>query len=178
MGNIRPADNVKLIVGLISNDVKLIENTVNRLEKELNSDIDFESDVTDFIHTEYYNEEMGTGLKRKFVTFKRTIPLENIEKTKLISNKIEKDCSSDNRRRINIDPGYLDLSKLVLFSTKDYTHRIHIGSNIFAEVTLYYKDDSFNPWPWTYPDYRTKEYISMFNSIRAKYKDSLKKDTR
>jgi hypothetical protein len=73
-------------------------------------------------------------------------------------------------RSVNIDPGYLDLAKLVLFSTKDYTHRIHVGKGIFAEVTLYFQDDSFNAWPWTYPDYKTKEYIGIFNTIRGIYK--------
>ena len=90
-------------------------------------------------------------------------------------NKIEAKNSFSGKRVINIDPGYLDLSKLVLFSTKDYTHRIHVGSGIFAEVTLFYKDKNFTAWPWTYPDYKTKDYLSIFNTMRDIYKKDITK---
>lgn len=171
MGSIRAAGKVKLITGLISSDISLFDKTKLMLEKKFKNKIDFESAVLDFIHTDYYNREMGTNLKRKFVSFEKTVHLQNIEKTKLISNRIEKKFSFSDKRAINIDPGYLDLSKLVLFSTKDYSHRIHIGSGIFAEVTLYFKGETFNAWQWTYPDYKTDEYISIFNSIRERYKN-------
>ena len=174
MGSVRPAGNVKLIVGLISRDTGLFDRAKLILEKKFHNKTDFESAVLDFIHTDYYNKEMGTGLKRKFLSFKKTISLKNIEKVKLISNEIEKTLSLGGKRAINIDPGYLDLSKLVLFSTKDYTHRIHVGKNIFAEVTLYFKDETFNAWPWTYPDYKTDEYIFIFNTIRERYRKGSK----
>ena len=174
MGNIRQAGKVRLLVGLISNDAGLLDEAGRILEKKFRNRIDFESEVLDFTHTDYYNNEMGTNLKRKFLSFKKAVPLKDIEKTKLISNIIEKKFSHDGKRSINIDPGYLDLSKLVLFSTKDYTHRIHVGRNIFAEVTLHFKDETFNAWPWTYPDYKTAEYISIFNSLRERFKNGLK----
>jgi hypothetical protein len=174
MGSVRPAGKVKLIVGLISKDAGLFDRVKLILEKKFHNKTDFESAILDFIHTDYYNKEMGTGLKRKFLSFKKTVPLKNIEKVKLISNEIEKAFSSDGKRAINIDPGYLDLSKLVLFSTKDYTHRIHVGKNIFAEVTLYFKGKTFNVWPWTYPDYKTDEYIFIFNTVRELYKKGAK----
>ncbi len=171
MGKTRPAGKVKLIAALISNDTALFDKAKFLLEKRFKNKVDFESSVLDFVHTDYYNEEMGINLKRKFLSFKKEVPLKNIEKAKSISNKIEKKFSVNNRRSINIDPGYINLSKFVLFSTKDYSHRIHIGSGIFAEVTLYFKDKTFNAWPWTYPDYRMDEYISIFNSIRELYKN-------
>ena len=166
-------EKVKLIIGLISNDTDLFDKIKSTLEKRFKNKVDFESPVMDFVHTDYYNEEMGQGLKRKFISFKRMVPLDNIERFKLLANKIEKKNSVNNKRSINIDPGYLDLSKVILFSTKDYSHRIHIGKSIFAEVTLYYKDKKFQAWPWTYPDYKTDAYISVFNSIRDIYKKDL-----
>jgi hypothetical protein len=174
MGKTRPAGKVKLIAALISNDTALFDKAKFLLEKKFKNKVDFESSVLDFAHTDYYNEEMGINLKRKFLSFKKEAPLKNIEKAKLISNKIEKKFYANNKRSINIDPGYIDFSKLVLFSTKDYSHRIHLGGGIFAEVTLYFKDGTFNAWPWTYPDYRTGEYISIFNSIRELYKNETK----
>lgn len=115
MGSIRPAEKVKLIVGLLSNNTALFDKAKLLLENKLRNTVDFESDITDFIHTNYYDNEMGPNLKRRFITFKKTLPLTNIEKTKLISNEIEKKFCFNNKRAINIDPGYIDLSKLVLF---------------------------------------------------------------
>lgn len=175
MGKIKIPEKVKLIAGLISNDTVAIEKAGVFLEKKIKNKIDFESSIMEFNHTDYYNEEMGGRLKRKFLSFKKTVPLNGIEKIKLISNAIEMKFSMNSRRIVNIDPGYLDMSKLVLFSTKDYSHRIHVGAGIFAEVTLYYKDGIFTSWPWTYPDYRTPEYASIFNSIRELYREGAKK---
>ncbi|MDP3791912.1 MAG: DUF4416 family protein [Candidatus Omnitrophota bacterium] len=174
MGNIRTAGKVKLITGLISNDTELFDKAKLLLEKRFKNKIDFESTIIDFSYTDYYNKEMGINLKRKFLSFKKLVSLKNIEKMKLVSNKIEDKFSLNNKRAINIDPGYLDLAKLVLFSTKDYSHRMHVGNNIYAEVTLHFMGEKFNAWPWTYPDYRTDEYISIFNSIRERYKNEIK----
>ena len=175
MGKARPPEKVKLIAALISNDTVLFDKIKSILEKRFLNKVDFESPVLDFTHTDYYNDEMGLGLKRKFLSFKKTAPLKNIEKVKLLTNEIEGLNSFAGKRRINIDPGYLDLSKLVLFSTKDYSHRIHVGNGIFAEVTLFYKDKNFTAWPWTYPDYKTEAYISIFNTIRDIYKKDITK---
>lgn len=161
---------VKLIAGLISGNPELFGKAAGMLEKKLANTVDFESDTLDFGYTDYYEKEMGPALKRKFISFKRAVALKEIEKVKLASIAIEKKLSLDNKRLINIDPGYLDLAKLVLFSTKDYSHRLHVGSGIFAEVTLYFKGGGFKAWPWTYPDYRTKGYLSIFNSIRERIK--------
>ena len=165
MGEIRPLGRVKLIVWLLSRDSELFKNTRALLES-LYGRVDFESEIINFTHTAYYKEELGDNLKRKFLSFEKSLGLENIYKVKLKTNLLEGRFTHHGRRRINIDPGYLDLSKLVLFSTKDYSHRVHLAKGIFAEVTLYYKNKTYNPWPWTYPDYGTRAYIDIFNTIR------------
>ena len=169
MGATRRPDKVKLIVGLLFVDIEKYHAVKNRLAR-LFGEIDFESGPMDFNYTSYYTEEMGPGIKRVFVSFKRLLDLKNICAVKIKTNRIEKEYSKSGRRTINIDPGYLDLAKLVLFSTKDYTHRIYLDRDIYAEVTLYYKDNSFNTWPWTYPDYKSAEYMRIFGSIRKLYK--------
>lgn len=161
---------VKLITGLLSADQGLFRIVKEQLEKICGS-VDHESDIFDFDHTNYYREELGEGLKRIFYSFKRTVDLDNIYKVKLRTGQVEKRFLNNGKRVVNIDPGYLNLSRLVLFSTKDYTHRIYLNKGIYAETTLFYKDDTFNPWPWTYPDYKTEAYIKFFNSIRATYKE-------
>ena len=172
MGKIYPPEKVKLIVGLISNDEALLDKIGTSLEKRLKNKIDFTSDAIDFTYTDYYDKEMGGGLKRKFLSFKRLVRLETIAKLKPLTNDIEKRFCIDGKRVVNIDPGYVDMAKLVLLSTKDYSHRIYIGNGIFAEVTLHYKDNRFNSWPWTYPDYKSLEYSRIFGIIRDIYRDT------
>ena len=170
MGRVNLPERVKLIVGLIAGDPELFSKIDKALEKALKNHIDFDSGIIDFAYTDYYNEEMGPNLKRRFLSFKGHVSLEDIYEVKLKTNSLERRFSEDGHRTVNIDPGYLDLSKLVLFSTKDYTHRIYIAKGIFAEATLFYQNKTFNPWPWTYPDYKTKSYIEIFNHIREIYK--------
>jgi hypothetical protein len=168
MGIPQAPHKVKLIAGLLSADVGVMKRAEAALAGIFGR-VDFESAVLDFTHSDYYAKEMGCGLKRKFVSFQRLFDLKDIYKVKLRTNLLENKFAKDGRRSVNIDPGYLDLAKLVLFSTKDYIHRIYLGKGIFAETTLFYKDKGFNAWPWTYPDYSSKAYLDIFNSIRGLY---------
>lgn len=168
MGKIRIPLPVKLIIGFIFSDQTILNQTETILKKHFGK-IDFETQATPFTHTDYYKNEFGEDLKRKFISFKKLIPAEKLYKIKILTDKIEKKLSFSNKRRINIDPGYLDLSKVVLASTKDYTHRIYLNKGIYAEITLYYRNKTFTPWDWTYPDYRTSDYIAIFNQIRGIY---------
>ena len=115
---------------------------------------------------------MGGPLKRRFLSFERLVRLETIAKVKILTNDIEKRFCIDGKRAVNIDPGYVDMAKLVLLSTKDYSHRVHIGNGIFAEVTLHYKNKRFDFWPWTYPDYKSEEYTGIFGIIRDAYRST------
>jgi len=173
MGEIRKHQPAKLIVGFIYQETKALNEAIDLLEKRVGT-IDFVSQELEFSHTTYYEKEFGKNLKRNFVTFHKLIPPENLTKIKLITNKIEKKFSHRGARSINIDPGYLDLSKLILASTKDYMHRIYLGKGIYAEVTLFYQNKTFQAWEWTYPDYKTQEYINIFNSIRDRYARQIK----
>ncbi len=171
MGIAHQPQRVKLFAGLIARDEALLASTGRLLERTLRNPIDFESDVLDFFHTTYYADEFGTNLKRRFVSFKKTVALDGIHRAKIRSNALEHTLSRNGRRRINIDPGYLDLAKVVLFSTKDFSHRIYLAQGIFSEITLTYRAATFRPLPWTYPDYQSTAYIDLFNDMRTRYKD-------
>lgn len=177
MGTPERPTPVKLFVGIILN----LELGVERIERNLENkfgQIDTRSSVFRFDFTDYYTEEMGEELRRKFVSFENLVAPESIVDTKLKTNDLEKDIAHQCRniqvaRPVNIDPGYLGLSKLVLATTKNYSHRIYLGSGIYGEVTLQYKNNGFEPLPWTYPDYQTQNYLSYFNSLRREYKSQL-----
>lgn len=169
MGLPKRPGKANLFAGLLSSDAGLFPKVRTELEKVFGA-IDFESDILDFNHTGYYAEEFGGSLKRKFFGFERLSDLGEIYKTKLDTNALEAIFTNNGRRTVNIDPGYVNLAKVVLFSTKDYSHRIHIAEGIFAEVTLFFKDGAFRAWPWTYPDYKTGAYLDIFHAIRNIYK--------
>ena len=174
MGKIKKHPPVKLIVGFIFKDQTAQDKALFFL-KRLFGKIDFESQTLSFQHTDYYQKEFGTGLKRKFISFKKLILPQDLAKIKNITNKIENKLSLRSLRRVNIDPGYLDLAKLILASTKDYRHRIYLGRGIFADVTLFFQNHAFRPLECTYPDYATREYSAIFNQIREIYAQQIKK---
>lgn len=174
MGQIRKIQPpVKLIIGFIFREDPLFYKTLTLLKKYFGI-IDFESQPLPFQHTAYYDKEFGKNLKRKFISYKKLFLPEDLPRIKTITNKIEKKLSIAASRRINIDPGYLDLAKVILASTKDYKHRIYLNRGIFAEVTLFYQGGTFKSWDWTYPDYKTSEYIAIFNQIREIYARQIK----
>ena len=174
MGKIKKHPPVKLIVGFIFKDQVAQDKALFFLKRSFGK-IDFESQALNFQHTDYHQKEFGTGLKRKFISFQKLILPQDLAKIKNITNKIENKLSHLSLRRINIDPGYLDLAKLILASTKDHQHRIYLGWGIFAEVTLSFQNHSFKPWECTYPDYATSEYSAIFNQIRKIYAQQIKK---
>jgi hypothetical protein len=165
---------VKFICGFIYSceDVYL---KVKKIMGKKFGNVDYESQIINFDFTNYYYKEMGKPLFRRFVSFKKLRSPADFIKIKLWCIKIEKKFSQQGRRRINIDPGYLNESKLVLTTTKDYSHRIYLGKGIYAEVTLCYKNKDFSDLPTTYPDYRTRLYKDIFLSIREIYRKQLSK---
>jgi hypothetical protein len=164
---------VKLVASIIFKD----EGNLHLAEKglrDLYGPLESLDKSTPFVYTDYYCKEMGKPLKRKLVCFRKLVDPENIFGIKLKTNRIEKHCSIDKKRTVNVDPGYITEAKLVLLTTKDYTHRVYLGKKIFAESTLYFQDGGFKAWPWTYPDYASEELRSYFGRVREIYMKDIK----
>jgi len=168
---------VKLFCGMLSGDAALLAGAAERLAQE-HSAIDTTSEVFAFDYTDYYEPEMGPGLLRQFVSFAPLIDPGEIAAVKLRTNELEQEIAQEAgaplARPINLDPGYLTLSKVVLATAKDYAHRLYLGQGIYAEVTLHYQDGRFNEWPWTYPDYKTPGYHAYFTVLRERYLAQIK----
>jgi hypothetical protein len=122
--------------------------------------------VTDY--TDYYTEEFGRQLQKQFFVFEPTVSLDEYHRVKVWSNRIEtgSEPGAAPRRIVNIDPGYLEPSKLVLFSTKNYSHRVYVADGIFAEVTMLYAHGKFVKLPWTYNDYYGAENLKFLTEMR------------
>ncbi|MDP3048421.1 MAG: DUF4416 family protein, partial [Thermodesulfovibrionales bacterium] len=119
-------------------------------------------------YSEYYKEEIGSPIKRIFIFFRNLINPGEIVDIKLRTNDIEASLSTDGKRNVNIDPGYLTLANVILATTKGYAHRIYLGKGIYGEVSLLYreKDKAFVPNIFTYSDYQDKKCIEMFVKAR------------
>ncbi|MDH4027259.1 MAG: DUF4416 family protein [Nitrospirota bacterium] len=185
MGKITPPHPVKLFVGMLSAETALFEEMKNRLQ-DIFGPVDLEGPVWSWEHTKYYEKEMGAGLKRQFIFFERLINPGEITEIKLRTIDLENKYLKKNPpsppfakegtggckggRRINLDPGYLDAAKLVLASTKDFSHRIYLDKGIYAEVTLMYSGKGYQTLPYTFPDYKTGEYHEVFKKAREVYK--------
>lgn len=177
MGRIQEPEPVKLIVAMLSNRLDLFPEAMQKLSR-VYGPVDFSSAPIPFTFTSYYDEEMGSGLMRQFCSLQRLIDPSLLSDVKIFSTEIERESARDVegelKRGINIDPGYIALSKLVLASTKERSHRIYIGKGIYAEVTLQYEKKRFNPWHWTYPDFRSEEYLRICSHIREIYVQQLR----
>ncbi len=124
-----------------------------------------------FIHTDYYTHEMGNALVKGFVSFLPWFRQDSLVQFKLSTRGIEWDFAFfdgiDVRRRINIDPGYVDLSKTVLATSKNFSHRVYLGSGVFAEVTLMFQARRWSTLPWTYPDFMTDRVQGFLSRCRS-----------
>ena len=127
--------------------------------------------------THYYDEEMGTPIYRRFLAFSELMDASAIAGIKIKTNNLESEFSSQfpaTRRPANLDPGYLEQSKIVLASTKNYSHRILVSAGIYAEVTLLFQDGEWCALPWTFPDYKSSRYHPYFSALRNLYREQLK----
>jgi hypothetical protein len=125
----------------------------------------------DFHHTKYYDATMGPGLRKRFLVFEAMVPADCLPDVKWFTIGLEQELAGAGRfpeeRPLNLDPGLIQLGKFLLASTKDQAHRIYLHDDIFAEVTLRFQAGAFEPWPWTYADYREQEVREFLNQARA-----------
>jgi hypothetical protein len=134
------------------------------------------SDIIEFSKlTSFYEAEMGKNLQKCLVSFNCFKDLENLYQTKKQMVELELKYAKQRKRTFNLDVGYLTLSKVALFSTKDFAHRIYINEGIFAEATLFFSKtvQSFKGYYYTYKDFNLKEFIIFLNQERVFYKQNI-----
>jgi hypothetical protein len=166
MGVVGTSKEVKLFCGIIFSSEEIKQSLLTKLENNFGK-IDIISDIMIFNFSNYYNREMGDNLKRFWVSFKKLIFTADISGIKIFTNSIENEFTINNKRQINIDPGYVSLANVVLATTKDYSHRIYLSKGIYGEVTIIYKKDRFIKLPWSYPDYISEVANIFFLKSRS-----------
>ena len=157
-------------------DTRLIGEVEKRLVKAYGA-VDHRSPIIPFDFTDYYNSQMGDLIDRVFFSFERLIEADQLPEIKRQTNELEIEMApllETVKRPVNLDPGYLEHAKVVLASTKNFYHRIYLGKGIFGEVTMHFKNNTFQFFPWTYPDYQSKDYQEFFLKVRQIYRSQLR----
>ena len=169
MAKIRPVDKAMFFVGMISSHLDLFKEVEHQL-KPIYGFACCYSDKIPFERTSYYKPEMGAHLNKQFFAFERLGEQDHLADFKILTNDLEQRLASPSgQRRINIDPGYLTAAKVVLATTKDFSHRLYLKQGIYGEITLSFVNKKIQGHPWTYPDYLTEPYGLFFKQARAKY---------
>jgi hypothetical protein len=132
----------------------------------------------EFNQTSYYEATMGRRLRKQFAVFQNLVTADSLTDAKLFTNGLEKELADtkqySEKRPLNLDPGILNLGKFMLATTKDQAHRIYLANGTFAEVTLRFQQGVFEPWPWTYADYRQACVLSFMNDAREFYRRAVR----
>lgn len=177
MWNLKAPKPVKLIIGILAADRQCLHAAVEIIEDKFDK-IDSVSDIWPFDKTNYYKDQTGPHILRQFVSIERLIHPGKLTKIKHQTNRLEqklaKSLALPLPRPVNLDPGIMEPSKLVLATTKNYSHRIYIGKNVYAQVTLIYDQGTWCPLPYTYPDYRQQCYFDFFARVRTRLLEQLR----
>ncbi|MBI2358247.1 MAG: DUF4416 family protein [Deltaproteobacteria bacterium] len=178
MGFPREPKPVKIFVALLASSEDLFASVEARLTRLFGA-LETASGVWAWELSGYYTKEMGRGLRRKFLSFTPLVAAEKLPEIKLAAQKIEAEYLSTSGERqgrtVNADPGYLDMGKVVLASTKPAPHRLYLREGIYGEVTLLYYNGAFHPFDYTYADYRWPQTLAYFADLRALYVNQLKR---
>ncbi|MCF7918612.1 MAG: DUF4416 family protein [Candidatus Cloacimonetes bacterium] len=167
----KPQD-VKLIIGFLYHELAAYQQA-EELCREKWGSVDYHSKEYFFDMTSYYNEEMGMPIFRCFNSYQKLIDPSRLAEIKLQSNEIEDALTVTGKRRVNLDPGYLDYDKLVLASAKYNYQKIYLGEGIYADPTLFYRKGRFQAPEWAFPDFKAELYENDFLHIRFIYKKQL-----
>jgi len=169
MGEPSVPEPVQLIVGLLAASPELLGEARLVLAEQIGV---IESASEPYVWTEsaYYAREMGPVIWRQFVAVGRCIDPGALADVKRQTNDLERRWrDGSGRRRVNLDPGYVGVNKLVLATTKDAAHRVYLRDGIYAEATLHYANGSWHAYTHTYRDYAGAMALDFFKAVRSGY---------
>jgi hypothetical protein len=160
---------VQPIVGVLAASLTALEEARAAVADAI-APIALASSPRQWTESAYYAAEMGPEIWRQYLACERRIAPETLAELKRLTGRLEERWRGPRGRAVNLDPGYLDLLRVVLASTKDAAHRVAIGPGLWAEATLHFERGTFAPWPYTYPDYAAVDARAFFTAVRAEFR--------
>ncbi len=136
-----------------------------------------------FRFSSYYDAEMGPGLQRTLFSIEALVDPSTLASLKDAANRVEEatatgDGDAPFRRTVNLDPGLLSLSRVILATTKASAHRIPLSNGLYAEITLLFRRGAYSAMEWTYPDYRSDAFREWLAGVRRIYHEQLRRIDR
>jgi len=165
MANLKPFQPVLPFVGILFRKSPQLETALEQIEKYLWPLNSFSPKI-DFNYTRYYDREMGSGIIRMWAGSHRLADPSNLTEWKLATDKIEREMMEHGNRVVNLDPGFVALSKAVLASLKDFPQRIPLKNGVLAEIELTFMHNRWYDTPWTYGDYSDKPAKEFLYDLR------------
>jgi len=157
-------------------EAALFSSVSERLQQNFGS-IDLTSSAFGFTFSDYYQKQMGGPVERKFLSFSTLISPDRLSEIKLLTNGMEEEIRREhgsNTRIVNLDPGILSASSLVMATAKDFAHRVPLQKGIYGHLELLFGKDQVRILEWTYPDFKTGDYNAYFLEVRRLYLQQLK----
>ena len=152
MAEFKEIPKARLVMALMYSNKDVYEEATELLTKKF-GEIEFKSDEFDFNFTTYYEKEFGKPLKKVFIVFKKPIKRKGLVDIRLYTQDLEKKLKQNNKRRINIDPGYITKDSLVMASLKEQPYKIYLGKGVFGHMIIMFKKMDIIPFRHSFPDY-------------------------
>ena len=168
MADTSTPEPVKYFVALLWADATALPDAYARLTERFGG-IDYEGPDRAFDLTNYYESEMGANLLRRLIAFETLRSPEELVDAKLACNAIEVALSNPQGRRVNLDIGYLDHNKIVLASAKAAGQKIFLGGGVYADLIARFSQGLYQPFAWTFPDFKDGRYDAELAELRALY---------
>ncbi|HZZ77024.1 MAG TPA: DUF4416 family protein [Gemmataceae bacterium] len=164
---------VKFFVAVLWADAAVLPEARIRLAERFGP-IDFEGPDHAFDLSDYYTPEMGPGLMRRLMAFEPLMSPEELAPGKLACIAIESALAGAAGRRVNLDVGYLDHNKLVLASIKAAGQKIYLSAGIYADLVARFAQGRYQPFPWTFPDFKDGRYDVELSTLRGRCLEQVK----
>ncbi|MBQ8921391.1 MAG: DUF4416 family protein [Oscillospiraceae bacterium] len=169
MGSAAKFEPEKLVCAVLFTEQAQADDAVSLLKAKF-GEIDLESETYCFSEfSPYYDTEMGGRVYRKIVSFADCRDPSELSIIKTETNAIEQQSARSGSRSVNLDPGFISPGRLSLATTKNAGHRIPLSDGIYAELTLFYARGAWNPFPWTYMDFKSPAVHAFLTQVRRIY---------
>ena len=169
MGTAHNFEPEKLICAVLYTDPQTADRAIECLKAEYGG-TDLESERYCFSEiSPYYDGEMGGKVYRRLLSFAECRDPQELAAIKTFTNQLEQASVTDTGRQINLDPGFVSPGRLSLATTKNAGHRIPLSDGIYAELTLFYARGQWNPFPWTYMDFKLPQVHAFLTQVRRIY---------
>jgi hypothetical protein len=170
MAEIKSFPPARLVCGIISAHGAAFDRAEARLAGEF-GEITSRSPRFPFDVTDYYEPEMGAGLRRGFVAFLPLVDPAGLAEAKIRTNALEREISTElgtAGRIVNLDPGCLTTAALIMATAKDFAHRIPMRDGIYGHLELLFTRTGVRLLEWTYPDFRRAGVQEYFAAERRR----------